>query len=44
MLIWSGQIAEGAIFKFAFLHNYIDFWISKVDRQLRAEKLVWKNG
>ena len=43
-LIWSAQIAEGAIFKFAFLHNYVTFWISKVDRQLRAEKLVWKNG
>ena len=43
-LLQEAQIAEGAIFKFAFLHNYIDFWISKVDRQLRAEKLVWKNG
>ena len=43
-LLQEAQIAEGAIFKLAFIHNYIDFWISKVDRQLWAEKLVWKNG
>ena len=43
-LLQEAQIAEGAIFKSAFLHIYIEFLISKVDRQLRTEKLVWKNG
>ncbi len=38
------QIVEGAIFKSTFLHIYIEFLISKADRQLRTEKLVWKNG
>ena len=43
-LLQEAQIAEGIIFKSTFLHIYIEFLISKADRQLRTEKLVWKNG